>query len=126
MVYGVFIVILTFASMVVVHELGHLISAKLCGVDVKEFAVGFGPKLCSRTWRNTEYSLRVIPLGGFNDIEIDKEKTGPTQFYGQPLWKRVIILVMGSVFNIVSAFLPCFFFPSFSASPSPVRPCPQP
>ena len=73
MISGGIIVVLTFAIMALVHELGHLITSKYFGINVKEFAIGFGPKLFSRTWRGTEYSIRIIPLGGFNDIEIDRE-----------------------------------------------------
>jgi len=51
--------------LVVVHELGHLAAAKLAGIPVAGFSVGFGPKLWTRRWGQVEYSLRALPLGGF-------------------------------------------------------------
>ena len=118
MVYGIFVVAVTFAAMILVHEFGHLTAAKLCGVEVKEFALGFGPKLISRKFGETEYSLRLIPLGGFNDIDIDREKRGNRDFYGQSLWKRIIILVMGSCFNIASAVVAFFLMAMIYGAPA--------
>ncbi len=105
MISGGIVVLLTFAIMVLVHEFGHLITSKYFGINVREFAIGFGPKLFSRTWRGTEYSIRMIPLGGFNDIEIDREKQGENDFYGKVLWKRLVVLFAGSGFNIASAYV---------------------
>lgn len=60
--------IFVFSLVVFVHELGHFVTAKLTGMQVDEFAIGFGPKLCSCRYGKTVYSLRLIPLGGFNKI----------------------------------------------------------
>ena len=58
--------VFVFSLIVFVHEAGHFITAKLTGMQVDEFAIGFGPKLYSRKYGETVYSLRIIPLGGFN------------------------------------------------------------
>ena len=61
-------VICVFGLLVLVHELGHFVTAKLTGMRVDEFAIGFGPKLISFQRGETVYSIRCIPLGGFNNI----------------------------------------------------------
>jgi regulator of sigma E protease len=60
--------VFVFGLLVLVHELGHFATAKLTGMRVDEFAIGFGPKLVSFVHGETTYSLRAVPLGGFNDI----------------------------------------------------------
>ena len=60
--------VFVFFILVLVHELGHFATAKLTGMQVDEFAIGFGPKLWSTKRGETEYSVRAVPLGGFNDI----------------------------------------------------------
>ena len=60
--------IFVFGLLVFVHELGHFITAKLTGMRVDEFAIGFGPRLVSFRYGETVYSIRMVPLGGFNDI----------------------------------------------------------
>lgn len=117
MAQGVIVVVLTFAMMILVHEFGHLVFAKMFGITVKEFAIGFGPKLCSRVWRGTEYSIRAIPMGGFNDIEIKRELTGEHDFYGKPLWQRLVVLFAGSYFNICSALVALWIFVVFNGVP---------
>ena len=60
--------VLVFGILVTVHEFGHFITAKLTGMRVDEFAIGFGPKLYQQKDGDTLYSLRMIPLGGYNKI----------------------------------------------------------
>ena len=60
--------ILIFSVIIFVHELGHFMVAKLTGMQVDEFAIGFGPKLWSRKYGETLYAIRAVPLGGFNRI----------------------------------------------------------
>ena len=60
--------VFVFGLLVFVHELGHFITAKLTGMRVDEFAIGFGPRLVSFRYGETVYSIRIVPLGGFNDI----------------------------------------------------------
>ncbi len=97
--------IIALSVITVVHEFGHFLMAKLLKIKVNEFAIGFGPKIFQIKGKETIYSLRAILLGGYNAIEGEAEESDdPAGFNNQPAWKRLIILVMGSVFNIILAF----------------------
>ena len=58
--------LLVFGGVVLVHELGHFMAARQCGIHVEEFSIGFGPRLWSKTKNGTTYSIRLLPLGGYN------------------------------------------------------------
>ena len=58
--------LLVFGSVILVHELGHFMAARHCGIHVEEFSIGFGPCLWSTTRDGTTYSVRLLPLGGYN------------------------------------------------------------
>ncbi|HXK94652.1 MAG TPA: RIP metalloprotease RseP [bacterium] len=94
---------------VIFHEWGHFIVAKLCGARVDEFAVGFGKKLFRYTWHETEYSVRLLPLGGLVKIrgmDPDEDLTGADFEYLQLApWKRILIVVAGPFMNFVLAYL---------------------
>ena len=98
--------IFVFAVIVIVHEGGHFIMAKLTGMKVEEFAVGFGPKILSRKRGETVYSLRWIPLGGYNKIAgmSTDENEDPRAFSNRPVWARLLVILAGSFFNILLAF----------------------
>ncbi len=99
-------VILLFLLMITPHELGHMVVGKLLGFKVNEFAVGMGPRLCSKQGKKTLYSLRALPLGGFCAFE--GEDTGskdPGAFNNRPIWARILVLLAGSAMNIVTAFV---------------------
>lgn len=107
--YSILLVFITFNAMIVIHELGHFIVAKLSGMEVKEFAIGFGKKIYSKKYKNTIYSLRCLPFGGFNNISMNKkDKNEETNFYHKSLFKRLSVLLAGSFFNLISAFLMLF------------------
>ncbi len=99
---SVILTIIIFSIIVVIHEWGHLRAAKACGVNVEEFAVGMGPKLCGTTIGGTLYSIRLLPLGGFCRMtdETDGDKVG---FLDVSVWKRMIICVAGPLMNFVLA-----------------------
>lgn len=98
--------IFVFAVIVLIHEGGHFLLAKLTGMKVEEFAVGFGPKLGGVKKGETLYSLRAIPLGGFNRIAgMDGSKTDdPRAFSNRPVWARLLVIAAGSLFNVLLAF----------------------
>lgn len=98
--------LLAFATIILVHEFGHFLFAKLLGFRVKEFAIGFGRKLFSKKYGETVYSIRAVPLGGFNAIpKIDSMGGNITPaLYA----KRFVVLVAGGLFNIISAVLAIF------------------
>lgn len=90
--------------MIIIHELGHFTVAKLSGIEVREFAVGFGKTLFSKKYGETIYSLRAIPLGGFNDINLENTE-GDNCFTKKPFFIRFLTLFAGSAFNLISAFV---------------------
>jgi regulator of sigma E protease len=107
-VFVIYIVlaIVAFGLLVAIHEFGHFIAAKLLGVKVNEFAVGMGPKLLKKQGRETLYSLRAIPLGGFCAMEgEDEEVPDPRSFTAKRRWRRIIILMAGSAMNFLLGLL---------------------
>ena len=96
------VAVLLFLILILIHEFGHFISAKLLGVRVNEFAIGFGPTLFSKQGKETLYSLKLIPLGGYCAMEgEDENSTDERAFCNKKAWKRFIIVVMGAVFNLL-------------------------
>lgn len=95
--------IFVFGILILVHELGHFATAKLVGMRVDEFAIGFGKKLFSRQHGATLYSLRLIPLGGFNKIAgMDPDEEQDEQsFSAKPIWARMLVIVAGSTMNFI-------------------------
>lgn len=95
---------------IAIHELGHLIAAKLTGMEVTEYAIGFGPKLFSFQKGETIYSLRAIPLGGFNKITGESGKDNdaeynPRAYYSKSVSKRFAVISAGVITNFIAAIL---------------------
>lgn len=102
----ILIAIILFGLLIAVHEFGHFITAKMLGVKVNEFAIGMGPRILHKTKGETEYSLRLLPIGGFCAMEGEDEATDdPRSFACQAGWKKFIILVAGSFMNFVAGLL---------------------
>lgn len=104
----IIIAILVFGFLVFIHEMGHFITARLCGVKVNEFAIGMGPKIFSWVGKKSgvRYSLRILPFGGFTAMEgEDGESEDPDAFTSKPLWKRFIITAAGSLTNLIVGIL---------------------
>ena len=94
--------ILIFCLLIFVHEFGHFIAAKACGVKVNEFAIGMVPAFFKKQKEETQYSLRIFPIGGFCAMEgEDEESTSDRAFHKKPVWKRFIIIVAGAVHNLI-------------------------
>ena len=105
-IFYVLLAILLFGVLIAVHEFGHFITAKLCGVKVEEFAIGMGPAIFKKQKGETLYSLRCIPIGGYCAmLGEDEASEDPRSFTSQRKWKRAIILVAGSVMNFLLGFL---------------------
>ena len=101
--------VLMFGVLIAVHELGHFIAAKLCGVKVNEYSIGMGPLVWHKQGKETLYSLRALPIGGYCAMEGEDEDTGDSRsFVRQPLWKKFIILVAGSGMNFLTGFIIIF------------------
>ena len=91
-----------FLILIVIHEFGHFIAAKLMGVRVNEFAVGFGPKIFKWGKGETKYAVNLIPLGGYCAMEGEDEASDDTRaFCNKKAWRRFVIVVMGAVFNLL-------------------------
>ena len=100
--------ILAFGIIIAIHEFGHYISAKSLNVKVNEFAIGMGPKLVKWQGKETLYSLRVLPFGGFCSMEGEHEEgedPDPKSFLSQKRWRRIVILAAGSAANLAAAFI---------------------
>lgn len=91
--------LLLISILVFVHELGHFLAAKLQGIPVKEFAVGFGKRIVSFKRGGTTYALRLFPLGGF--VELEGEETG--EFRNRPAYQKLIVMLAGVTMNILFA-----------------------
>lgn len=121
--------ILVFGIIIMVHELGHFIAAKCMGVKVNEFAIGMGPRLFRFGKKETQYSLRLFPIGGYCAMEGEDSAGGgevklpeqsgspsdgasdclpgpdPRAFNQKKVWRRMIIILAGPVMNLVLGFV---------------------
>jgi regulator of sigma E protease len=94
---------------VLTHEAGHFLAAKWCGVWVRRFAIGFGPPLIKWTRGDTEYSLRILPLGGFvepmGDTPESEGGDSPRALWRKPAWQKIAIFSAGVVMNALLAMI---------------------
>lgn len=111
--------VFVFGVLVTVHEFGHFITAKLTGMRVDEFAIGFGPKIFQTQEGETLYTLRAVPLGGFNRIagmdpsELEEGEEGapvmaaddPRGFNNKPIPARMLVIVAGAAMNFLLPIL---------------------
>ena len=96
---------LIFSAIVLFHELGHFLLAKRNGIVVKEFSLGMGPRLLSKEWRGTRYSLKALPLGGSCAmLGEDKDEEMPGSFHAASVGARFCVVAAGPVFNFILAF----------------------
>jgi regulator of sigma E protease len=109
--------------LIFVHELGHFLLAKLFGVRVQAFSLGFPPKLLHKKIGDTEYRLSVVPLGGYvkllgeNPNDEVAPELEPYSFMHHPLWHRFLIVLAGPVFNLIFAVLALFLVFALSGIP---------
>lgn len=102
----ILLAILAFGILIFVHELGHFLAAKACGVKVTEFALGMGPQILHKQGRETLYSLRALPIGGFCAMEgEDGPSEDPRAFSNQSVPHRLLILCAGSAMNFLLGLL---------------------
>ncbi len=105
------IAILAFGILIFIHELGHFLFAKLFGVYVEKFSIGFGPKLFSKKYGETEYLISAIPLGGYVKMygehpdEVVQEDLKEKSFSNKKLYQKSLIVFAGPLFNYLFAIL---------------------
>lgn len=110
-VFSILFGILLFSFLIFIHELGHFVAAKSFGVQVNEFSMFMGPVLWKKQKGETLYSIRLIPIGGFCEMEGENgDSTNPRSFMAVAWWKRLAILVAGPVMNLLSGLLLFAFF----------------
>ncbi|MDO6437587.1 RIP metalloprotease RseP [Cyclobacterium sp. 1_MG-2023] len=107
--------LLGLSILVGLHELGHLLAAKMFGMRVEKFSIGFPPKIIGFQWKETEYSIGAIPLGGFVKISgmvdesLDSEQLSdepqPWEFRSKPAWQRLIVMLGGIIVNVVTGII---------------------
>ena len=107
----IILAILLLAILIVVHEFGHFMAARTMKIDVREFSVGFGPKLAG--WKSKKYettfAIRAVPMGGYcafygEDDATGQSKGDPRNFGNHSVWKRMFVILMGPMMNFVLAF----------------------
>ncbi len=126
MILTVVSAVFVFGLLVLVHEFGHFIMAKLTGMRVDEFAIGFGPQLLKTRRGETVYSLRAIPLGGFNDIagmDPTDNPAGDRGYCEKPVFSRMVVILAGAGFNFL---LPIVLFFGIYATVGIGQPAPEP
>jgi regulator of sigma E protease len=115
-VKGILAFVFILGAAVVIHEFGHFIVAKLLGIRVETFSVGFGPRIWGRKWGTTDYRLSAVPLGGYVKLGGDEsnapiEGEGASdipveeQFTLRPRWQKFLVAVAGPVMNILTALM---------------------
>lgn len=122
--------VVVFGIIIMVHELGHFIAAKCMGVKVNEFSIGMGPKLFKFRKKETQYSLRLFPIGGYcamegedsaggGEVKLNTDaasaeepempdsppKPDPRAFHQKKVWRRMIIILAGPAMNLVLGFV---------------------
>ena len=98
--------VLLFGLIIFIHEFGHFFTAKLSHVCVNEFSIGMGPKLFSFTRGETQYSLRLLPIGGYCAMEGEDEDSDDERALNrQAWWKKLIIFVAGAFMNFLTGLL---------------------
>lgn len=105
LVLTIIIFALIITLLVFIHELGHFLAAKFSGVEVHEFAIGFGPTLFLREYKGTVYKINALPLGGYVQLEGENDNSIPNSFRNKGLKVKAIVLMAGIFMNLVLAII---------------------
>ena len=106
----ILIALLVFSVIIIIHELGHFLFAKLNGITVVEFSLGMGTRLLSHEWGGTRYSLKLLPFGGScMMLGEDEDEDGEGTFGSKSVWARISVIAAGPVFNFLLAFVLSLF-----------------
>ena len=105
-VYPIVIAVLFFELIIVIHEGGHFIAARLMKIKVNEFSIGMGPKLFQIKRGDTDYTLRIIPFGGYCAMEgEDKDSDDENAFVNKKVIQRIFVVVAGALMNLLLEYL---------------------
>ena len=100
-----------FSALIMIHEFGHYITARLCHVTVREFALGMGPKIFTHVSKKSgiRYSVRLFLIGGYVSMDgEDNDSSNPNAFCNKNIWQRILIIVAGAGMNIILGFIAMF------------------
>ena len=112
---GIIKVVFLLGFLILIHEGGHFLVAKLCKVKVKQFSIGFGPKIFSKQGVETKYSVRAIPLGGFVEMLGETERVDEEGAFNKAkISKRLAIVFAGPIVNILFGLIVYFLLMSIS------------
>ncbi|MBD5142393.1 MAG: site-2 protease family protein [Oscillospiraceae bacterium] len=101
---------LVFGIIIAIHEFGHFAMAKLCKIKVNKFAIGMGPVILKKQGKETEYSLRLLPIGGFCAMEgEDSQSNDKNSFHNKPVWQRMLVVLAGAIMNLILGFILIMF-----------------
>lgn len=107
-IWYIFLAVIVFGVLIFIHEFGHFICARACGVEIKEFAIGMGPQIVGWTSKKyqTKYSLRLLPIGGYvSMLGEDEDSDSENAFNNKSVWKRLIIISAGPLMNLILGFI---------------------
>ena len=108
-IIGAIKIIFLLAFLILIHELGHFLVAKKCKIKVSEFSIGFGKELWSKQGKETKYTIRLIPLGGYVSMFGENEQIEEEgSFSSSPIWKRMLVVLAGATVNIIFGLLVFF------------------
>ena len=111
--------IIVFLLVITLHEFGHFSAAKFSGVKVNEFSIGMGPVIYQKREGETDYSLRLLPMGGYVAMEGEEENSNdPRSFNNATVSKRILITVAGVFMNFVLAIIAFFIVGLISGTPT--------
>ena len=103
---GIIIALIVFSVIIIFHEFGHFLLAKKNGIGVTQFALGMGPNIFSFKKGETEYCLKLFPIGGLCAmVGEDSDEVGENSFNSKTVWQRISVVAAGPVFNFILAFI---------------------
>lgn len=129
MILSVLVFIIIFSIVVISHEMGHFLIARMNGIAVKEFAVGMGPVIYKKKKKETEWVIRLLPIGGacvfegadiFVEDEEEKENPAEGDFRSANVWRRIATVLAGPVFNVILGFFLALILVGFTGTDRPV------
>ena len=105
-VLKILIAILAFGLIIFIHELGHFLVAKWMGIRVNEFSLGMGPRILKFGKKETTYSWRILPIGGYCAMEGENEESNDTRAFGnKAVWRRILVVIAGATMNFLLGFV---------------------